>query len=637
MLLPPAPARADTPVPGPNVRANQDSGTAPQNEVHIAVNPADAQNVVAGANDYRTGGGTGVYTTTDGGVSWIDGILPTPPGVDSGGDPVVRFNRDGSKVFFTHLGFESIGTLKGCDPSSGVYVATSTDQGNNWTTGSVPVGANSALVFNDKPWITSDRTTGPNGGNVYLTYTKFTYTDTLACQNGAATPLSPIKLRRSTDGGATWSGSEADVSGTYLASQGSASAVAGDGTLYVAFETFTGCADCLVVARSTDGGQNFTQAKVVDITGVETLPAGAGTFRADSFPSIAVASDGTLIMVWNEKRGGSTTTDVWFSTSANGSTWSAPARVNVGTSGDQFFPAVTVEASGVVWVSYSDRRDDPSNILYRQYVSHSHDGGATWSDTQVADASSDPRTVLFDGELFIGDYNGIDAAPGGGVWMGWCDTRRSDGGIGHQDAFAARVDLGGAPSSLTASVSPVIAVWGTTFTVSGALTGAAGLSGRQITVQKRPVGTAAWANVTTVGTDAGGGYSAVVGKPDRYTDYRAVFGGGGGLLGSVSGATRAQVRVGVILNVADSTLSRGQTAVLSGQALPGHPGKKVFLHQLTNSGWVVVQTITLDSASRYRATARLTTSGFRLYRIAYPTQDSEHAWNISRNVGVRWS
>src|SRR3989339_2123295 len=50
----------------------------PQNETAIAVNPNDANNLVAGANDYRLyepsenryDGGGGVYLSTDGGKQW---------------------------------------------------------------------------------------------------------------------------------------------------------------------------------------------------------------------------------------------------------------------------------------------------------------------------------------------------------------------------------------------------------------------------------------------------------------------------------------------------------------------------------------------------------------------------------------
>lgn len=634
------PSRSSSAGVGDNVRMNQDAGPAPQNEIHIAVNPVNADNAVGGANDYRLGfGGSGFYATMDGGATWDDGILPMPTGVDSGGDPVLRFNRDGSKLFYAQLAFEQSGTLGGCDGQSGVYLSRSTTGGTTWQTGTV-LAANTATAFNDKPWLTVDRTTGISGksGNAYVTYTKFIYPTTLDCQTGTSTTNSPIKIKRSTDGGTTF-GAEADVSGTYTSSQGSSVAAGPDGTVWVAFVSFTGCPQCIVVARSTDGGQTFSRVKVSDVNGVDELPAGNGnTFRADAFPSMTVGDDGTAYVVWSEKRGGSPLTDVWLSSSSNGTTWSSPVRVNQNTAGDQFFPSV-VAGNGTVFVTYLDRRDDPSNVLYRQYLSHSHDGGATWDDMTVASAPSDPNAVLFQGERFIGDYNGLDLLPAGnGVWTSWVDTRRSDQSTGHQDAFASRVTLQGDESAVTASVAPTIGVWGTAFTVSGRLTqGGFGLPGETVTIEQRPFGASGWSLAATTTTGSDGEYAANAGKPSKHTQYRARFAGGATVLGSLSAPVTAQVRVGAIMNVADSTLFAGQTASFLGRVLPAHPGKKVLLQQLTNSGWVTIQTVTLDGASNFRASARLATRGFRLYRAAYPTQDSDHAWNLSRNIGVTWS
>lgn len=634
--VPAAPAGAGPATASPNLLMNQDGSGAPQNEAHIAVNPANPANVVAGANDYRDGeGGSGFYASADGGQTWTDGILPMPPGVDSAGDPVLRFDRDGGSLYYAHLGFESTGALGGCDAQSGVYLSTSQTGGVSWDDGTA-VAPNSATVFNDKPWLAVDRSTGIAGksGNVYMTYTKFAYGSTLDCQTGAATANSPIKLRRSTDGGATF-GPEVDVSGSFVTSQGSAVAVAPDGTVVVAFVSFTGCGECIALARSTDGGHGFTRVKVADIKGVEELPAGGGnTFRADAFPAAAVDASGTIYVAWSEKRGGASTTDVWLSSSSNGTGWSAPVRVNQNASGDQFFPGLAASATGQVFAGYLDRRDDTSNVKFRQYVSHSHDGGATWSDTMVASAPSDPNAQLFEGERFVGDYNGIDVLPdGSGVWTSWVDTRGGD-----QDAYAARVSFAGSPTSLTATVNPVIGVWGTAFTVSGRLTnGDAGVSSKQVTIQQRPFGASAWTTAAQTVTNGNGDYAVNAGKPGKHTQYRAIFSGSDGLLASLSSPVTAQVRVGIPFGVADSTLSPGQSAVLSGKVLPGHSGKKVLLQQLTNSGWVTIQTVTLDGTSSFRASARLTVGGFRLYRAAYPTQDSDHTWNISRNIGVTWS
>lgn len=453
---------------GSNVRLNQDATSLPQNEPFVVVDPTDQNRLVAGANDYRSGQGeSGVYISADGGATWSDsgvgGILPMPAGVDSSGDPSLAYNRDGTKVLYSQLGFVQgafgPGGEGGCDATSGIYVNTSTNDGVSWSAG-VNVAPNSPTVFTDKEMIAVDRTAGIGGksGNVYVSYTKFIYATHAACKNALTQSSSPIKLRRSTNGGSTWS-AEVDVSGSFDQSQGSIPAVSPDGTLHVAFESFgPGCAACIVVAKSTDGGASFsTPVEVADITPLEQLAAGGGkSFRANSFPSLAADPGGgsVLYVVWAEKRGASSHTDVWFSKSTNGGTaWSIPIKVNQDlTANDQFFPWMAVDDEGTIWVGYFDRRDDASNILYREYVSHSEDQGATWADVQVATESSDPGEVLFGSALFIGDYSALAAIPGRGVFAAWCDTREPPS---DEDIYGAKVvppnaaPLLSAPSALT--------------------------------------------------------------------------------------------------------------------------------------------------------------------------------------------
>jgi len=89
--------------------------TTAQNETPIAVNPANAQNFIVGANDWNYNDGCAVNATFDGGKTWtptvpngfIPGITlytndPTVPGTGTGvfgGDPAVAFSSDGKTAF----------------------------------------------------------------------------------------------------------------------------------------------------------------------------------------------------------------------------------------------------------------------------------------------------------------------------------------------------------------------------------------------------------------------------------------------------------------------------------------------------------------------------------------------------------
>ena len=98
----------DVPNFGANYRANTDtqSPNFAQQEPSIGVNPLNPLNVVVAAKDERQGTNTKhvyIYTSTDGGVTWINQRFPyrlPAPGYSS--DPVVNFADDGV-VFVTSL------------------------------------------------------------------------------------------------------------------------------------------------------------------------------------------------------------------------------------------------------------------------------------------------------------------------------------------------------------------------------------------------------------------------------------------------------------------------------------------------------------------------------------------------------
>src|SRR6478736_10256674 len=92
-----------------------------QNETPIAVNPANAANMVTGANDWNYNDGCGVNATFDGGKTWTptlpNGFLPgvtkftNDPNVpgdgayDAGGDPTIAFSPDGRTAYFVCQAF----------------------------------------------------------------------------------------------------------------------------------------------------------------------------------------------------------------------------------------------------------------------------------------------------------------------------------------------------------------------------------------------------------------------------------------------------------------------------------------------------------------------------------------------------
>ncbi|MFL5900208.1 MAG: sialidase family protein, partial [Solirubrobacterales bacterium] len=98
-----------------------------------------------------------------------------------------------------------------------------------------------------------------------------------------------------------------------------------------------------------------------------------------------------------------------------GQTWSAPTKVNQTPSGtftDQAWePAVHVNSDGVVAVSYYDFRNDVSGdgaLTTDHWIVHSHDGGATWSESHLG-GPFDMHQAPYARGYFVGDYQGLDS------------------------------------------------------------------------------------------------------------------------------------------------------------------------------------------------------------------------------------
>jgi hypothetical protein len=98
-----------------------------------------------------------------------------------------------------------------------------------------------------------------------------------------------------------------------------------------------------------------------------------------------------------------------------GLTWSTPTKVNQTPSGtftDQAFePAVHVNSEGVVAVSYYDFREDVAGdgrLTTDHWIVHSHDGGATWSESRLG-GPFDMHQAPYARGYFVGDYQGLDA------------------------------------------------------------------------------------------------------------------------------------------------------------------------------------------------------------------------------------
>ena len=437
----------------PQVAGNAGSNTSAvfptnkQNEPTVAVNPLDSLKLIAGANDeqdqppcgpgpvrgaaasasncsFFPGVGTsGVYTSSDGGATWTNrGLLDGQAswqgkGVVSDGDPVVTYGPkpDGHGGFTFANGarayYSSLATVAGQKGQEYVIVSSSDDDGLTWSAPVVGMAKSSSAVFNDKNWITVDRSSvSPFFGRVYLTWTEFR--SNTSTGNGSE----PVMVSVSADAGATFIApkqlSPAGNNGTGNGRQGSSSSVGPDGTVYVAFEQGFG----QVLTVSHDGGVSWSKPVTIGAVADIADPIPGANFRTDSFPTIAADPRQGSATVWASwVNATSTGGRVVVSRSTNGgATWSAPATVSTQREGYAFFQGMAVAPNGRVDIAYQalkavdTTRFGTGNATIDAYAVSLPVGSSVWSaPVRISTASSDPAASSQNNlqRQFWGDYN----------------------------------------------------------------------------------------------------------------------------------------------------------------------------------------------------------------------------------------
>jgi hypothetical protein len=480
---------------------SNDGGSRRQgNEPYSVVDPTNPDHVFAGWNDYCLtdlgAGWQGFAYSLDGGETWTDSIVPgypqdtSPEGMASplfrshtdAGDPIAAFDNDGN-LFVGGISFNRT------HPANGdVYVAT---YGTHPHASGYPVdylrtvvvgqGTPSAVqggIFQDKPMVEVDRTGGPNDGNVYVCWSRFT-------GNGGQ---NKVYFSRSTDSGATFSKPVSVSRSEDIKSvQGCDIAIESDGDVFVTFRTFTSNqnqSQGLGFVRSTDGGTSFSRSQIVThitpyIPFDGTRDCGDGPFHCPSDlvfhrvplePRSTADQTGELEGVWltynaidpdtvapsdpdeagsySSAGSGRVGQSVVYvaRTVDDGATWDIDP-VESEPKGHQFFPDLDANAGqlGIVW---QDNRGETYSVQYPVGNTRDADGrgvsagtailntqfaswtGTGWSDViTVSSAAHQSQYEMFASRNipFHGDYNWISLAEraDGSVfgYMSWTDNR----------------------------------------------------------------------------------------------------------------------------------------------------------------------------------------------------------------------
>ncbi|HEV1993847.1 MAG TPA: exo-alpha-sialidase [Candidatus Acidoferrum sp.] len=344
---------------------------------------------------YFTGASSdvGFATSTDGGVTWTNGLLPGITVFQGGtfdavGDPSVAYDAAHVQWIIATIAVHQ--DASGNPQTAQILVSRSPD-GLNWGS---PIAVN-PLAFYDKPWIVCDDTsTSLFYGHCYLQWRDRGLMVTSTSTDGGLTWPAPLKTADMING---------------LAGQ---PVVQPNGTvispmvklLFTHMLSFT----------STDGGASWSATTVISPITVHTED---GNMRSGAIPSAEIDGAGTVYVVWSDCRfrTNCSSNDLILSTSNDGVTWTSPARIPIDpltSIADYFLPGLAVDraTSGntahltLTYYYYPVSACGTVCDLFVGYVS-SQDGGQTWSTpVQLAGPMKTDWLANTSGGVMVGDY-----------------------------------------------------------------------------------------------------------------------------------------------------------------------------------------------------------------------------------------
>jgi hypothetical protein len=445
--------RAQTPLRGPNILVGRDV-PFPSVETTVAVSPLDARTIVGAAivstsvMDRVT-----LYVSRDGGVVWRTILLPGLPDEGSG-DPQVAFDSHGTG-YASALGLFARG-VSTTDKRMSVQLYRSTDAGGHWN----KVAVYGAGAFTDHPQMALDPTEHRGG----LIATAL-YWDT------AESPTTRLVLFRSTDGGNTFRSPLPIVADSQHRLFNLNPLFFSDGALFVPIARFgAGAAgscppfDIGAVIIDHDlrrvSPERPLRHRVDDSNGCgAALP-----YAKMAFAISRRASGDRLFALLNEVLDDKYVLTISHSDD-RGRTWSPPTVISP-SAGHQFRPAITVDKSGVVGLSWCEIQSAQAPQVFSQYFAASHDNGESFSRPVLVSATPSPLrsagndvprhsinspSIRADGSVFVsismasgftdaGEYTGLASDDHGVFHPFWSDSR-----TGMAQVWTASVYTRGAP------------------------------------------------------------------------------------------------------------------------------------------------------------------------------------------------
>jgi BNR repeat-like domain len=410
-------------------------------ETHVAVNPANPANVVAfwQQDRWNDGGAHGLLAgySFDGGLTWARsaprfsncaGGTGDAGGYQRATDPWLSFSPNG-RLHAISLSFDN------STARNAVLAAYSDTGGATWSAPRIVRFDNPRAIgngFNDKETLTADPF---DSSLVYATWQRIVSPSERVSQEGynnATSYYSEAWFARSTNSGASWEPARPIFRerGVLTQTIGNQVDVLPDGTLINGFNLIHAATNRhgsrgynVALVRSPDKGVTWSRETIVNrllVDEVTDPDDGHDVRTGDIIPDWAVdrsttSTRGNVYAVWMDRRfNDADHNDILLARSTDGGlTWDAPVVADRTPRGvDAFTAMVDVDAQGRVAVSYYDFRNDrPGDAVLStdMWVTHSHDGGRTFTDeSRLTPSSFDMRTAPDALGYFVGDYTGLD-------------------------------------------------------------------------------------------------------------------------------------------------------------------------------------------------------------------------------------
>jgi hypothetical protein len=369
------------------------------NEVDIAINPLNPQNLIAAWNDYGEGNACGVGYSTNGGrtwhTSWLRGMTPAGgnPTFDYGaGDPSVGFLNDGTGV----LSCAAWGASR--SQPSALFASRSADGGRTWEPVRQLTFGQSLGHLQDHNMLTIDR----YGNRALVAYSVW---------NGYHARSYALI---SSDGGRTYQGPY-EIASDYIANAVDrfdvSLAGAPDGTVYATSGIWQDVNEwneqAVVVSQMRPGETSFTRSvKVRDLVPAPyNLPG--ESWRTSMQASLAVEANGTVDLLTGDFVTGNL--DMYLARSSDHGV-SFPSQVNLTSDpADQVMPWMAVAPNGridMIFYNY-DRSTGRMDAVYGQVAPGSTTMSRMTVQSGIDGDAQPPRGP--GGTPFIGDYIGIDS------------------------------------------------------------------------------------------------------------------------------------------------------------------------------------------------------------------------------------